>query len=102
MRKRELVHLHALLDRIRRFVARAEDTPQPGDTFDAYDDLDVAPPAVYESKGDHERAVTELATGLVELVESHDASDDVETPTMTTDLSGVDAADDPVPADRRG
>jgi hypothetical protein len=67
MRKRELVHLHALLDRVRRFVASDESVE--ADRFEDYESLGVAPAAVYRSKGDHEDAVTTLATSLVEAID---------------------------------
>ena len=68
MRKRELVHLHTLLSRIRRFVERREDLPE--DAFDGYEAADVAPTAVYEPKGDHEAAVSALAGTLAATVEA--------------------------------
>ena len=67
MKKRELVHLHALLSRTRRFVRRRERVPE--DAFERYEAVDVAPQAVYESKGAHEEAVTALAAALAALVD---------------------------------
>jgi hypothetical protein len=67
MKKRELVHLHALLSRTRRFLRRRERIPE--DTFEGYEAVGVAPQAVYESKGVHEEAVVELATALVDAIE---------------------------------
>lgn len=64
MRKRELVHLHALFDRIRRFMRNREDVEE-GD-LGAYRRLDVAPTEIYRAKGDHEEAVTTLARSLAD------------------------------------
>lgn len=68
MRKRELVHFHALLDRVRWFVGERGDLPD--DTLDEYEDLDVAPTAVYRSKQAHEDAVLTLTESLAAAVEA--------------------------------
>jgi hypothetical protein len=62
MRKRELVHFHALLDHVRRFTDERDDLPS--DAAEPYDDLDVAPTAVYRSKQSHEDAVVTLTESL--------------------------------------
>jgi len=67
MRKRDLVHLHALLIRTRRFVDRREELPEG--TFDRYEELDVTPTAIYEAKGEHQSAVRALAGALAEAIE---------------------------------
>jgi hypothetical protein len=72
MRKDELVHLHTLLALVREEYERRDDPP-PG-TFEACDDLDVTPVAVYGSKADHQRAVKTLARGLATAVESRSGS----------------------------
>ena len=68
MRKRELVHLHALLDRIRR------DLQHRGVVSDAdlsdYRALGVSPTAVHESKTAHEAAVEELTATLAAAVDA--------------------------------
>jgi len=66
MRKRELVHLHALLDRTQRFLERREDTPEV--TAEEYESIDVAPEAVYMPKQRHEDAVVALAGSLADAV----------------------------------
>lgn len=72
MRKDELVHLHTLLALVREEYERRDD-PQSG-RFEAYDDLDVTPVAVYGSKAGHQRAVQTLARGLATAVESGSGS----------------------------
>lgn len=66
MRKRELVHLHALLDRIRRFAEKRGDLP--AGALAEYEALDVAPTAVYRSKQVHEEAVITLTDALAESI----------------------------------
>ena len=68
MKKRELVHIHALLDRIRRFIAARDDLDEGG--FEEYKRLGVAPAAVYKSKGAHESAVTTLSEALADAIEN--------------------------------
>ncbi|WP_254543918.1 UPF0058 family protein [Halomarina pelagica] len=67
MRKRELVHYHALLDRIARYMRVRGDLPE--DALEEYESLGVAPAAVYRSKGDHEVAVRTLAERLTAAAE---------------------------------
>jgi hypothetical protein len=74
MRKRELVHMHALLDRVRRFMHARGDLPD--ERLEAYDRLDVAPTAVYESKGAHERAVGALAASLASVVDEREEEEE--------------------------
>jgi hypothetical protein len=83
MRKRELVHFHALLDQIRWFAAERGDLPD--DALEAYETLDVAPTAVYRSKQDHEDAVVTLTESLAEAVDE---------PDRPTDSGDSDAHDD--------
>ena len=66
MKKRELVHFHALLGRIRWFAEERGDLP-PG-ALEEYDALDVAPTAVYRSKRVHEEAVVTLTESLARAV----------------------------------
>lgn len=80
MRKRELVHMHALLDRISRALQRRGVLAE-GD-LEEYESLGIAPTAVYESKGDHEAAVKTLTAALAAAVERDQAGEQaaVETP----------------------
>jgi hypothetical protein len=66
MRKRELVHFHALLDRVRRFTDERDDLPSGA--AEPYDELDVAPTAVYRSKQSHEDAVVTLTESLADAL----------------------------------
>ncbi|WP_254537946.1 UPF0058 family protein [Halomarina litorea] len=66
MRKRELVHMHALLDRVGRFMRGRDDLEDA--ELETYSRLDVAPAAVFRSKGAHEAAVTTLSEALAEAV----------------------------------
>lgn len=54
MRKRELVHLHALATTLRREVK-----PSPG-AIAEYDELEIAPTGIHRSKATHRRAVLAL------------------------------------------
>lgn len=87
MRKRELIHLHTLLSRARRFVSRREDVPDSA--FEPYDDLDVAPTAVYEAKGDHQAAVRALAAALASIAEEAQR-DDVEGDAESSSDPGIE------------
>jgi len=71
MRKRELVHFHALLDRVRWFVDERGELPE--DALGEYDELDVAPTAVYRSKQAHEDAVVTLTESLAAAVSDNPA-----------------------------
>lgn len=78
MRKRELVHLHALFDRVRRFMRDQQDLEEG--QLAAYRHLDVGPTEVYRSKGDHEKAVTTLARSLADVTGRTDAESGSEGP----------------------
>ncbi|MFC5969873.1 UPF0058 family protein [Halomarina salina] len=74
MRKRELVHVHALLARIRWYADDRGDLP--ADALDEYDALGVAPTAVYRSKQAHEEAVITLTESLASAVEDTEPTDE--------------------------
>jgi hypothetical protein len=67
MRKRELVHMHALLDRVSRALQRRGVLAEAD--LEEYESLGVAPTAVYEAKSDHEDAVRTLTATLAAAVE---------------------------------
>ncbi|MWG33517.1 UPF0058 family protein [Halomarina oriensis] len=92
MRKRELVHFHALLDRIRWFVDERGDLPE--ETLGEYDELDVAPTAVYRSKQAHEDAVVTLTESLAETL-----GDDSPATRRTDDSDATDESTPPVHSD---
>ncbi|MFB6310678.1 MAG: UPF0058 family protein [Salinirussus sp.] len=58
MRKRELVHLHVLGATLRREV------DPPSDITADYDEIDVAPTGIHDSKANHRRAVLALFDAL--------------------------------------
>lgn len=80
MRKRELVHMHALLDRISRALQRRGVLAEAD--LEEYESLGIAPTAVYESKGDHEDAVRTLTAALASAVEQDRGDEEtaIETP----------------------
>lgn len=97
MRKRELVHFHALLDRVRWFVDERGELPEGA--LDGYDDLDIAPTAVYRSKQSHEDAVVTLTESLANVV--GDDPDVVERAEDTGETGGESAVtDDRAPSAR--
>lgn len=68
MKKRELIYLHGLLDRVRAVMAQQGDLTD--ESLESYQDLDITPTAVYQPKGDHEEAVETLAETLSEATET--------------------------------
>jgi len=72
MRKRELVHLHALLDHVGRFMHEHEALSDA--VLEDYEALGIAPAAIYKTKGDHKRAVTALSEALATVAEADDAN----------------------------
>lgn len=72
MRKRELVHLHGLLDRARIVMQTRDDLPE--EALGPYRDLDVSPTAVHQPKHEHEQAVETLARILAMSDESDEQS----------------------------
>ena len=79
MRKDELLHLHSLFALLRsEYVERGLASPAQ---FSEYDDLEISPMAVYESKNEHARAVRTLAQPLASVSgESPDRSAAVTSP----------------------
>lgn len=75
MRKRGLVHLHGLLDRVRIVMQSRGDLPD--EALGPYRDLDVSPTAVYQPKHEHEQAVETLASILAMSIESDEQSPSV-------------------------
>lgn len=75
MRKDELLHVHQLLAALKRDIERRGDVDP--EAIAAYDELSVSPVAAYAQKGDHEKAVTSLATALAASV-SDDGSGESE------------------------
>ncbi|MFB6075186.1 MAG: UPF0058 family protein [Haloarculaceae archaeon] len=62
MQKQELIHLHALLFEVGRFLdERRELSP---DAFERYEAITVRPTAIHRRKDGHRRAVLGLAADL--------------------------------------
>lgn len=74
MRKRDLVHLHALFSLVRRWLAERNEEP-PG-AYDAYERLDLAPTGLDRRKREHREAVHALLDGIEATIASADAHDD--------------------------
>jgi hypothetical protein len=74
MKKRELIYLHGLLDRVSILMRTRGDLPE--EALDSYRALGVSPTAVYQPKGDHEQAVKMLASVLATTVEESDEPDE--------------------------
>lgn len=71
MRKKELVHVHALLQEVRQQVQSGG--PVPPDAFEAYESYGVSPAAIHHPKADHREALFRLADGVVTTIEERGA-----------------------------
>lgn len=69
MKKRELIYLHGLLDRVRAVMTQHGDLTD--ESLESYQDLGITPTAVYQPKGEHEEAVEMLAETLSEATETN-------------------------------
>ena len=78
MRKKELVHVHALLQQVREELQ--ESGPVPADAFDAYEEYGVAAAAVHHRKADHRTAIFELADGLTTTIETREGEQAADEP----------------------
>ncbi|QZP38579.1 UPF0058 family protein [Halobaculum magnesiiphilum] len=74
MRKNELVHLHTLLRTAAGYLSARGDLPD--DALDAYESHGVTPMSMRADRGDHEAAVTALATGLAATAADDGGADD--------------------------
>lgn len=72
MRKRDLVHLHGLLDRVRIVMQSRSDLPN--EALGPYRDLGVSPTAIHQPKHEHKEAVETLASILAMSIESDEQS----------------------------
>lgn len=68
MRKRDLVHLHGLLDRVRIVMQSRGDLSD--EALGPYRDLGVSPTAIYQPKHEHKEAVEILASILAVSIEA--------------------------------
>ena len=74
MRKKELLHLHSLLQILKR---RAEVEYEVSEiAFEEYESMGVTPQQVYKRKGEHQEAVMVLSELLVSELEENDGSDE--------------------------
>jgi hypothetical protein len=76
MKKKELLHLHSLLQALKRHTEAEYGVDEKA--FAEYESLDIIPERVYERKGRHEEAVMTLSKVLVRELggESDYSSDD--------------------------
>lgn len=73
MRKNEQVHLHALLRTAADYLSARGD--RSDGTLDGYESLGVTPMSMRADRGDHEAAVSALATGLAAATADEDGGD---------------------------
>lgn len=73
MRKKELVHVHALLEEVRRQIRSGG--PVPPDAYDAYEAYGLSSAAVHYPKADHREAVFRLADGVVTTIDERETED---------------------------
>lgn len=74
MRKQGLLHVHALLHRIRTELQERGDVP--ADAYAEYDAHGVFPPHLHHRKTEHENAVEYLLTGIDRTIECQSNDND--------------------------
>ncbi|MFT4923175.1 MAG: hypothetical protein ACI8XM_002401 [Haloarculaceae archaeon] len=62
MRKKEYIHIHALLVETTRFLIENED--MPAETLSTYDALGTNPSSIHKSKQSHHEAITALNSAI--------------------------------------
>lgn len=67
MRKKEYIHIHALLVEVTRYMIENED--MPAETLSTYHALDTRPSSIHKSKHHHHEAVTVLTSAIRPWVE---------------------------------
>ena len=70
MHKEELIKLHDLMSEVKDYFEDANDTE-----FDGYDDLDVGPVDIHESKSEHKHAIFVLGQEMAESMADDEYSD---------------------------
>lgn len=70
MRKDELIHIHALLLKVRQSLIENEDVPV--EMQSAYDALDVRPSSIHKSKQNHCEAISTLGGSIERSLEKAD------------------------------
>ncbi|MFC4405563.1 UPF0058 family protein [Haloarchaeobius iranensis] len=78
MRKQELLHVHQLLNLVRRDMETGESVPP--DAFAAYDTLGVSPNACNRNKRDHEAAIHRLLAGIETAIEARTEDEPTDPP----------------------
>ena len=67
MRKKEYVHIHALLVEVTRYVL--ENERPPAETMSDYEALETRPASIHEPKRKHHEAIKALGDGLEQWLE---------------------------------
>lgn len=62
MRKKEYIHIHALLLEVTRYVIENED--MPAETLSTYDTLGTRPSSIHKSKQKHYEAISVLTSAI--------------------------------------
>lgn len=73
MRKKELVHTHALLREVSRYLI--ENGDMPVEAISTYDALDIRPSSIHKSKRSHHEAITVLGDSIERWLEQAHSSD---------------------------
>lgn len=67
MRKKEHIHLHALLAEVTRYLI--EDDSVPVEVLSVYEVLGTRPASIHEPKGNHREAILVLSSALERCLE---------------------------------
>lgn len=70
MHKEELIKLHDLMSEVKDYFEDANDTE-----FDGYEDLDVGPVDIHESKSEHKHAIFVLGQEMAESMADDEYSE---------------------------
>ncbi len=70
MHKEELIKLHDLMSEVKDYFEDANDTE-----FDGYEELDVGPVDIHESKSEHKHAIFVLGQEMAESMADDEYSD---------------------------
>jgi len=62
MRKKEYIHIHALLAEVTRYLI--ENGDMPATTISTYNTLDTRPTSIHRSKPAHDEAITVLGSAI--------------------------------------
>ncbi|MDJ1431214.1 UPF0058 family protein [Halostagnicola sp. A-GB9-2] len=73
MKIQELIHLHALLLEIRKYLEREGNVPYGA--FDSYDTQPIRPSHIHRQKDAHKNAINLLLDGFEQFVQTHPPPD---------------------------